>query len=203
LIEGPYSYFIGSALRARRSAKSKTDPPYLEKRKKEQQRQQQCKEMLELAAKMVEVARAYPRFARSKGPPKIGPDFHPLPREPTKADKSLAWLEREAQSLRKRGEQPGSGNAMSVWDDWAYVPVNVSRQSGGKEKRNKSRELGVFMLTMVNAVHRACGKPSYGAVAEMTNIAFPGAEVDPEDVRSVCRRSKRKARDSLTGKLGG
>jgi hypothetical protein len=195
LIEGPYSYFIGSALRARRSAESKKDPPHLEMERREQRQQQKCREMLELAAKMEEVVSVYPRFTSTKGPPKPGPDIKPLPREPSEADRSIAWLGREALNLRKRGQQVRSGDMASFWNDWDYVPVTVSRQRGGKGKRSRSRELGVFMRTMVNAMHRACRKPSYSAVAEMTNIAFSEAEVDSEDVRSACRRSKQEVLD--------
>ena len=61
------------------------------------------------------------------------------------------------------------------------IPVRVSRQSGGKGKRNQSRNLGVFMRQMVNCMYQCCGKPRYDAVATMTNIAFPG-----------CRRGRGK-----------
>ena len=106
---------------------------------------------------------------------------------------SLNWLESEAPRLRQLAEKVSAGD--STWD-WGPIPVRVSRQSGGKGKRNESRKLKVFMQQMVNYMYQLCGKPRYDAVAMMTNIAFPDADVDEENVRSACRPTTRGGRRS-------
>ena len=104
---------------------------------------------------------------------------------------SLDWLEREAHRLRQLAEKGSAGEPEWEGDQ---VPVRVSRQSGGKGKRNQSRKLGVFMQQMVNCMNQLCGKPRYDAVAMITNITFPDADVDEENVRSACRPTTRAGR---------
>jgi hypothetical protein len=202
-VEGPYSNFIDSALRARQSAESTIDSPSL-LRKREQQRQQQERALVALAVKMDEVVRDYRRFqTRSPRPPRPpgSPTWEtPSPEEVRwrEAQRSLEWLEQEAQKVRQVADGP---NAEPPTWDWDHVRVHVSRQRGGRGRRSRSRELRLFMQRMVNFMYQACGKPRYHAVATITNIAFPDAEVVAEHVRSACRPTTRVGRRRTTGAL--
>jgi hypothetical protein len=104
-----------------------------------------------------------------------------------KRESSLEWLEREAERLRERAE---------TWHEnkGSMEPIRVSRQSGGKGKRDRSREIHYFVRSMVNIMDLCCGKPRHHAVAALTNIAFRRAEIDAEDVRSFCRPTTRAER---------
>ncbi|OLB72010.1 MAG: hypothetical protein AUI16_21785 [Alphaproteobacteria bacterium 13_2_20CM_2_64_7] len=186
-VEGPYSYFIGSALRARHFAESETDPPAMRRKRKQQREQQERSDLIALADKMEEVVRHYQACRKAQHPQRVpspsGIPLSPLLRE-LETKQSLEWLGRNAHRLRQLAEKKVS----------AGVPVHVSRQSGGKGKRNQSREVGVFMREMVNCMYDWCGKPRYRVVAAITNIAFPDADVVAEDVRSACRPTTRTAR---------
>ena len=57
VVEGPYSIFIGSALRARQFAESQTDTPAVQRKRKQQREQQDRSDLLELAEKMEDVVR--------------------------------------------------------------------------------------------------------------------------------------------------
>jgi hypothetical protein len=113
-----------------------------------------------------------------------------LPQE-AEAKQSVEWWWFEAHRLRQLAKKVSAGE--QNWD-WDRIPVRVSRQSGGKGKRNQSRNLGVFMQRMVNWMYQWCGKPHYDAVATITNIAFPDANVVSENVRSACRPTTRTGR---------
>ena len=191
LDEDPYSVFIACALRARSVAESlkDTSPTFL--RKLEHQREQQRRnDLLELATWMDKVVRQYPRCRQRWVPPGAPPDPSWL-----EAQRSLSWLEQEAQQLRQRAATDPKADPF-----WAYVRVNVSRQSGGA-KRSHSRELRVFIKIMVDRMSCACGKPRHNAVAMMANIAFPDADVCADDVRSVCRPTTRSGRRQSTDAL--
>jgi hypothetical protein len=193
VVEGPYSIFIGSALRARCNAKSLADTsPSLLSKQEHQREQQRRIDLLELADRIDEVVRRYPLWRSPQAPPPPGsanPDW-------LEEQRSLKWLEQQAQKLRQR-----AATDQKAHPGWDYVRVNVSRQSGGVKKHPQSRELGVFIRTIVNCMHRACGKPCYHAVATMTNIAFPDAYLGAEDVRSLCRPTTRSGRRQSTGAL--
>jgi hypothetical protein len=194
-VEGPYSYFIGSALRARHFAESETDAPAMRRKRKQQREQQERSDLLALADKMEEVVRHYQACRKAQHPQRVpspsGIPLSPLLRE-LETKQSLEWLGRNAHRLRQLAEKKVSAGEPE-WD-WGPIPVHVSRQSGGKGKRNQSRKLGVFMQQMVNCMYRCCGKRCYDAVATMTNIAFPDADVVAENVRSACRPTTRTAR---------
>jgi hypothetical protein len=188
LVDGPYSFFIGSALRARRLAESQTDTPAVQRKRKQQREQQERSDLLELADKMEEVVRDYGACKKAHLPRRVPSPSGPLPDLPWEAEvRSLEWLRRETHRLRQVAEKVAAGKP--EWDS-GLVPVRVSRQSGGKGKRAQSRELGVFMQEMVNCMKHCCGKPRYDAVATMTNIAFLDANVLADHVRSACRRAK-------------
>ena len=190
MVDAPYSLFIGAALRARQFAESQTDTPAV-KRKREQQRgQQERSDLLKLAGKIDDFLRHYRACSKALQPVRVPSPKGPLTEELV-AKLSLDWLEREAPRLRQLAEKVSAGDP--TWD-WGPIPVHVSRQSGGKGKRNQSRKLGVFMRRMVNYMYQWCGKPRYDAVAMMTNIAFPHADVDEENVRSACRPTTRAGR---------
>jgi hypothetical protein len=199
VVDGPYSIFIGSALRARHSAESQKDSPVLQMERKQQREQQEQKVLLELADKMEDVARHRRCCKKAQHPQRVPSPTGPLPDLPQEAEakRSLEWLRREAHRLRQVAEKVSAGEPN--WD-CERIPVRVSRQSGGKGKRNQSRELGVFMQEMVNCMYEWCGEPRYHAVATITNIAFPDANVVDENVRSACRPTTRTAR-SRSGAL--
>jgi hypothetical protein len=192
-VEGPYSYFIGSALRARQFAESQTETPAVQRKWKQQRERQDRSDLLELAEKIEDVLRHRQSCRKAQHPQRVPSPTGPLPELPPEAEakRSLEWLGREAHRLRQVAEKVSAGEP--EWD-WDRIPVRVSRQSGGKGKRNQSRNLGVFMQRMVNCMYRCCGKPRYDAVATMTNIAFPDAEVVAENARSACRPTTRTGR---------
>ena len=191
-VEGPYSVFIGSALRARHFAQSKTDPPAVQRKRKQQREQQERSDLLALANKMEDVVGHYQACRKAHHQqPVPSPSGVPLPPLLRLEMKQLEWLERNALRVRQLAERVSAGEPNGDWD---RIPIHVSRQSGGKGKRKQSRELGVFMQKMVNCMYGCCGKPHYHAVAMMTNIAFPDADVVAENVRSACRPTTRTAR---------
>jgi hypothetical protein len=96
----------------------------------------------------------------------------------------VCWLRREAQRLIKESEIPLDPN----------FDIGVSRQSGGKGKRRASREIGVFVRTMVGSMQEHCSRPWYDAVASLANCAFPDDDLVAEDVRSLCRPRRRAGR---------
>jgi hypothetical protein len=208
LIEG-YPHFIGPALRARQSAESTIDSPSLLRKREQQRQQQERADLVALAVKMDEVVRDYRRFqTRSPRPPRPPrPPRSPRPPWETpspeevrwrEAQRSLEWLEQEAQKVRPVADRPNAEPA--TWD-WDRVRVHVSRQRGGRGRRSRSRELRLFMQRMVNFMYQACGKPRYHAVATITNIAFPDANAVAENVRSACRPTTRVGRRRTTGAL--
>lgn len=90
-------------------------------------------------------------------------------------------MQREADFLRLRaGEEP-------------EPTTRISRQKRGKISA-RSREFVAFIHMMVGLMREMCGKPNYFAVSQMANIAFPGAKLDLEDVRSAMRPTTRKDR---------
>ena len=193
IVDAPYSLFIGAALRARDFAESQTDTPAVKRKREQQREQQERSDLLALAEKMEDVVRHRRSCRKAQHPQRVPSPTGPLPDLPQEAEAklSLDWLTREAHRLRQVAEKVSAGEPN--WD-WGPIPVRVSRQSGGKGKRNQSRKLGVFMQQMVNCMYRWCGKPHYHAVAMMTNIAFPDADVVAGNVRSACRPTTRTAR---------
>ena len=190
IVDAPYSLFIGAALRARQFAESQTDTPAVKRKREHQRGQQERSDLLKLAGKIDDFLRHYRACSEALQPVRVPSPKGPLTEELV-AKLSLDWLEREAPRLRQLAEKVSARDP--TWD-WGPIPVRVSRQSGGKGKRNQSRKLGVFMQQMVNCMYRWCGKPHYHAVAMMTNIAFPDADVVAGNVRSACRPTTRTAR---------
>ena len=197
LVQGPYSSFIFSALRARQFAESETDTPAVQRKRKQQREQQDCLDLLELAEKMEDVRRHRQSCRKAQHPQPVPSPTGPLPELPQEAEakQSLEWLGREADRLWQLAWQLAKKVSAGEpeWDG-DRIPVRVSRQSGGKGKRNQSRKLGVFMQRMVNWMYQWCGNPRYDAVATITNIAFPDANVLSENVRSACRSTTRTGR---------
>jgi hypothetical protein len=192
-VEGPYFYFIGSALRARQSAEGKTISPVLWRKRKQQREQQESSDLFALADKLEDVVRHRQACRKAQHPARVPSPSGPLPDLPqvAEAKRAVAWLGRETHRLRQLAERVSADEP--DWD-WGRVRNHVSRQSGGKGKRNHSRALGVFMRQMANCMYECCGKPRYRAVATITNIAFPDANVMAENVRSACRPTTRIAR---------
>jgi hypothetical protein len=69
----------------------------------------------------------------------------------------------------------------------------ISRQSRSKT-RDRTRESGVFMRTMVGFMRKICGKPQIEVVSMLANIAFPGADYTTENVRAAMQATSRSAR---------
>ena len=192
IVDAPYSLFIGEALRARQFAQSKTDPPAVQRKRKQQREQQERSDLLALANKMEDVVGHYQACRKAHHQqPVPSPSGVPLPPLLRLEMKQLEWLERNALRVRQLAERVSAGEPTGDWD---RIPIHVSRQSGGKGKRNQSRELSVFMQLMVDCMCRLCGKPRYAVVAMMTNIAFPDADVAEVNVRSACRPTTRAGR---------
>ena len=193
-VEGPYSFFISSALRARRFAEGEVVSPALQRKRRQQREQQERSDLLTLANEMEGVVRHYQACRRAhhqqRVPSPSGVPLPPLPHE-LETKQALEWLERDAHRIRQLAERVSAAEP-----DWGEgpIPVHVSRQSGGKGKRKQSRGLGVFMQKMVNCMHKCCGKPRYDVVAKMANITFPDVDVVAEHVRSACRPTTRTAR---------
>jgi hypothetical protein len=79
--------------------------------------------------------------------------------------------------------------------------VRNSRQKRSK-KHDRSRECAAFMYSMVGHMREICGKPFYHAVATLTEIAFPEAEISIDDVRRVAKQATtRSGRRHKTGAL--
>jgi hypothetical protein len=79
-----------------------------------------------------------------------------------------------------------------------------SRQKRSK-KHDRSRECAAFMHSMVGHMREICGKPFYHAVATLTEIAFPEAEISIDDVRRVAKQAttrsgRRRKTDALSRK---
>lgn len=68
-------------------------------------------------------------------------------------------------------------------------------------RERHAREQIAFMHLMATGLRELCGKPHYDAVAAMTNIAFPDADVASEHVRAACRPTTRQGRRRQTGAL--
>src|SRR5262245_16694391 len=190
MVDAPYSLFINAALRARQFAEGKVVSPAVQRKRNQQREQQERSELLELANKGDDFLRHYQACSKTRSPVRVPSPDGPFPEELV-AKLSLDWLKREAHRLRQLADKVSTHDP--TWDG-GPIRVRVSRQSGGKGKRNQSRSLGVFMQRMANCMHELCGKPRHDVVATITNIAFPNANVTSEDVRSACRPTTRVGR---------
>lgn len=185
-VDGPYSSFIGTALRLRNYVETQLDKPHLLRKRERERREQKFADLMALATMMDEVVPRYRHLMPMPPNPSGRPGEWELP---------LEWLKREAKRIRHRAQ-----DLLEPEPDYSWPRrVNISRQTGGKRKRRHSRELGVFMQEMVNLMYSACGEPRYQAVAMIANIAFPAANVDADDVRSACRPTTRAGRRRRSG----
>jgi hypothetical protein len=201
-VEGPYSAFILYALRARAYATG-SPSTYLQRKWKQHEWQQERADLLALADELDRVTRLYRDCKPAQAPRRPPPPDDILPAPPSalelwelEAKRSLDWLSSEAQRLRRLAVlEPGSEL------DWGLgrIPERISRQSGGRGKHPQSRQLGTFIRKMVNWFYEFCGRPHHRAVAVMTNIAFPTANVDADYVGSLCQPTTRAERRRKTG----
>jgi hypothetical protein len=76
----------------------------------------------------------------------------------------------------------------------------ISRQSGGKGKHPRTREIGAFVSLMTRHMREGTGKLYYDAVAAMTNAAFSGADVTAEGVRAITVAARRRRAGTLDPK---
>jgi len=165
-----YSDIISYALDARRIAEAvkRGDDPF------RKERQQRRDELLQLAQKSDDLAKHYHAVERYSGIAMFFQRFL-LP------VRSLWMLhEYEAELLRQiAGREP--------------LPTTfISRQSGGQGKRARSREIMAFMCFLADRMREECGKSYHDVVAEMTNAAFPKADVTADDVRSAMKAARRR-----------
>ena len=122
VVEGPYSIFISSALRARRFAESQTDTPAVQRKRKQQREQQERSDLLALAEKMDEVVRHRQSCRKAQHPQRVPSPTGPLPDLPQEAEakRSLEWLGREAHRLRQLAEMRsvrGRGRPLGLGSD--------------------------------------------------------------------------------------
>jgi hypothetical protein len=190
-VEGYYGHFIWWALLARRSAERETISPVLRRKRKQHRVQQERSGLVALAELLEDVVRRYQSCRKAHHLERVPSPSGPLPDLPevAQAKQALEWLKREPRRLCLIAERVSADESDRDWNR-----VRPSRQSGGKGKRSRSRELGVFMRLMVNDMCECFGRPRYHAVAMMTNIAFPDANVVAESVRSACRPTTRTGR---------
>jgi hypothetical protein len=192
-VDGTYSSFIGIALRLRNYVETQLDKPHLLRKRERERREQKFADLMALATMMDEVVPRYRHLVPMPPNPSGRPGEWELP---------LEWLKQEAKSIRRQAQDFLEPEPDYSGLGFGPLPVNVSRQTGGKRKRRHSRELGVFMQEMVILMYTACGKPRYHAVATITNIAFPAAKVTADDVRSACRPTTRAGRRRKSGAPG-
>ena len=196
VVEGPYSIFIGSALRARRFAESQTDTPAVQRKRKQQREQQERSDLLALAEKMEDVVRHHQSCRKAQHPQRVPSPTGPLPDLPQEAEakRSLEWLGREAQQAPStcREECPRTSRAeLGLGSN----PRPRQQAEWWKGKAQSVTRTGcVHAGRWSTACTEWCGKPRYDAVAAMTNIAFPDADVVGENVRSACKATTRTAR---------
>ena len=182
-----HSQFISYALRVRRLAESVRlgDDPNL------RERQKQRAKLLALAEKADDLARYYQEAEKYSGIAMfyqrllvlpVMPEQEAVPRvePPFLRVRQLRILhEREAQLLRQRaGREP-------------QPMIHISRQD--RAKRSKGlRQVRAFIEMMTYFMeHEICGKQHRYAVALLTDIAFPGHDVDTEYVRKVLQHTRR------------
>jgi hypothetical protein len=117
-VEGPYSYFIGSALRARRFAESRTDTPDLQRKRKQQREQQERRGLLVLADEMDRMLRNYLDCRNAQYPQRVpspsGVPLSPLPQELRKKE-SLEWLGQNAHRLRNLPRECPRASRIGRW----------------------------------------------------------------------------------------
>jgi hypothetical protein len=181
---GIINLVIGSALRARKHAESARYETIEIKKQRQIEAQKQRENFVSLASDIEEVVKKVRAFRTA-----MPPDPNPNSSRELEARRSLEWLEAQAKLLRRRAAPPSSH---SQADDWEFVPTRARRQSGGRGRRTRTRELGVFMAELVNFMHSYFGKPQYEFVASLTNVAFQDADIGAEEVRQYCRRPRNR-----------
>jgi hypothetical protein len=167
-----YVDFVAYALDARNvaeHAESDRDPVW-------EERQRQRDELLALADKTEELAKYFLREERYSGIATFFQrDFLPV--------RSL-WLFHifEAKLLRRlAGREPRPSTF-------------ISRQSGGRNRRSNSRAINAFVSFMTDRMFDECGRVYRRVLVEMTNAAFPKADVSESDVRWASRMKRARSR---------
>jgi hypothetical protein len=165
-----YSTVIWYALHVRRLAEGMKfgDDPYLQERRAWRAKR------LELAQKAEDLARYYQEAENFSGVAMFWQRF-------LKPVQQLRELhEREAQLLRQRaGREP-------------QPMIQISRQDRGKGAAKGLRQVRAFIELMTLFMKdEICGKEHRYAVALLTDVAFPGHDVDTEYVRETLRHRKR------------
>ena len=168
VVEGPYSIFISSALRARQFAESQTDSPAVQRKRKQQREQQERSDLLALAEKMEDVVRHRQSCRKAQHPQRVPSPTGPLPDLPQEAEakRSLEWLRREAQ------QAPASCREEGVLADGRAelgrgpIPFRVSGRVVERESAISRANWVCSCREMVNCMYQWCGQPRYDAVAD-------------------------------------
>jgi hypothetical protein len=185
-LKEPYSDLINSALKARAFAEEKTVGPAISRKRRLRETEVVCSDLLLLANKMEDVAEHYSSSEWAQlEVSQVDSRWLGTPYG-CEAESALSWLRNRAGDLKfmsiKLSEHSRSEEVS-----------RVSRQRKGKNRLH-SREISVFVRMMQDCMFVFCRKPQYPAIAALTNIAFPDADVLAEDVRSFCRPTTRAER---------
>ena len=174
-----FTVVIEAALRFRRYAENARYETAELIREREQKKQKHRQKLLSLASNIEDIVGRLRRDRINWAP------FSRDPNSPSnlEARQSLEWLEREIKFIR-RSTKP------EIFDSGKFVPITVSRQSGGRGKHPRSRAIGLFIRHLTNVMISHVGRPRYDYVARLTNVAFRGLDVGAEDVRQHCRPRK-------------
>ena len=186
----PLYFVVDHAIYARHTAEATSTPN--PKREPQAHEREQAR-LLELADSMEELVKAYlahPAAHQKGGAPPPEADLATY-EDPAVAlrKQSLAWLQKDAQRIREL-----AARKPTITDDIGLMwEVRVRRQKKGT-KRSNAGAISIFVQDMAGLVKKVTGKPLWRAVAALTNVAFPLADVGEDDVRSMCKATTRTGR---------
>jgi hypothetical protein len=181
-----YSTVIWYALHVRRLAEGMKfgDDPYLREDQARRARH------LALAEKAEDLGRYYEEAEKYSGVAMFWQRF-------LKPVQQLRELhEREAQLLRQRaGREPQPMIQISRQDRGKGAAKGLRQVKGSRQVKKGLRQVRAFIELMTLFMRdEICGKEHRSAVALLTDIAFPGHDVDTEYVREILRYGKRVRR---------
>jgi hypothetical protein len=187
VLKDPYLSLIKGALSARQYAESQTSSPAIARRERQKRKVLVCSNLRLLAKKMEDVAEEYmhsewAQFQLSEVDSHLADT---LP--PEQSALALEWLRHRATDLLLMAGRLEKREASDFY-------ISVSRQGRGRRLGVRAGKIGTFVRRMVDWMVSWTQKPRHSAVAAVANIAFPGADLLAEDVRSFCRPTTRAAR---------
>jgi hypothetical protein len=192
-ITDPYAVLISEAVWARNIAEQYSKLDLKQERKQAKKgAEETARDLRALAAKMEDVVNTYLACKAAHQRVAPPPDADPATFEPplvAARKQSLAWLEKDAKRLRELAAFR-EGHPFLLFD---FLAAPLSRQRAG-HKRPESRAIRIFVQEMASFMKETIGTPMWTAVADLTNVAFPSANFEAEDVRLMCRPTKRAER---------